>query len=113
MLLDRGAYNDVRILSPKTIELMTSNHLEGLGDGTHQFNDYEGFGLGVSVRISLPKGNILGSLGQYGWNGAVTTFYSADPQEHLFSILMFQHAPYDQHGIYPYFQNLHYQALVE
>ena len=113
MLLNQGIYNGVRILSPKTVESMTSNHLEGLGDGTHQFNDFEGFGLGVSVRVSLPAGNTLGSLGQYGWNGGFTTFYSADPKEGLFSILLLQHDPYDQHGIFPHFPNLYYQSLLE
>ncbi len=113
MLLNRGLYNGVRILAAKTVDLMTSNHLEGLGDGTHQFNDFEGFGFGVSVRVSLPAGNTLGSLGQYGWNGGFTTFYSADPKEDLFSILLLQHDPYDQHGVFHHFQNLYYQALVE
>ncbi len=113
MLLNRGVYNGVRILSAKTVESMTSNHLQGLGDGTHQFNDFEGFGLGVSVRVSMPPGNTLGSLGQYGWNGGFTTFYSADPQQGLISILLLQHDPYDQHGVFPYFQDLYYQALVE
>ncbi len=113
MMLNRGVYNGVRILSAETIELMISNHLQGLGDGTHQFNDFEGFGLGVSVRVSLPAENTLGSLGQYGWNGGFTTFYSADPKEGLFAIHLFQHDPFDQHGIFPYFQNLYYQSLVE
>ena len=113
MLLNGGEYDGVRILSPKTVELMTSNHLEGMGDETHMFNDYEGFGLGVSVRISLSKGNALGSIGQYGWTGAATTFYNADPEENLFAILLIQHMPYDQHGLFPYFQNLYYQAMEE
>ena len=113
MLLNRGELNDVRILSRKSIEIMTTNQLEGLDDPTHMYSESDGFGLGVSVRASLARGELLGSVGQYGWNGAATTYFSADPKERTIAILLVQHMPFDEHGLFPLFNNLHYQAIVD
>jgi CubicO group peptidase (beta-lactamase class C family) len=113
MLLNGGELDGVRILSRKSIEIMTVNQLEGLEDPTHMYSDTEGFGLGVSVRESLARGNSLGSVGQFGWNGAATTYFSADPKERTIALLLVQHMPFDQYGLFPRFNNLHYQAIID
>jgi CubicO group peptidase (beta-lactamase class C family) len=113
MLLNGGELDGVRILSRKSIEIMTVNQLEGLEDPTHMYSDSDGFGLGVSIRESLARGNALGSVGQYGWSGAATTYFSADPKERTIALLLVQHMPFDQHGIFPFFNNLHYQAIID
>ena len=76
-------------------------------------NGSEGFGLGGSVRIDLAKGNSLGSIGQFGWNGAATTTFRIDPKEKTVALLLTQHLPYDQHGIFAKFYTLFYAALVD
>jgi CubicO group peptidase (beta-lactamase class C family) len=113
MLLNGGELDGVRILSRKSIEIMTANQLEGLEDPTHMYSESDGFGLGVSVRESLARGDLLGSIGQYGWSGAATTYFNADPKERTVVLLLVQHMPYDQHGIFPFFNNLHYQAIID
>ena len=113
MLLNGGELDGVRILSRKSIEIMTANQLEGLEDPTHMFSDSDGFGLGVSVRESLARGNAFGSVGQFGWTGAATTYFSADPKERTIAILLVQHMPYDEYGLFPLFNNLHYQAIID
>ena len=96
MLLNGGELDGVRILSRKSIETMTTNQLDGLDDPTHMYSGSDGFGLGVSVRESLAGVELLGSVGQYGWNGAATTYFSADPQERTIVLLLVQHMPYDE-----------------
>jgi CubicO group peptidase (beta-lactamase class C family) len=113
MLLNGGRLDETIILSRKTVEFMMANHLNHLPQPTLSPNGAEGFGLGGSVRIDLAKGNNLGTLGQFGWSGAATTYFSIDPQEETVVLLFIQHFPYDQHGIFSKFSTLVYQALVE
>jgi len=113
MLLNKGQYNGVRILSPRTVELMTANHLNGIGDGTHMWSDYEGFGLGVEVRIKYAGGKTLGSLGNFGWDGAASTYYKVDPVQHAIEMIFLQYMPYDPYHIFQKFHVLHYQSMVK
>jgi hypothetical protein len=46
----------------------------------HASSDSDGFGLGVAVRLDVAKSNELGSVGQFGWNGAATTTVIIDPR---------------------------------
>jgi CubicO group peptidase (beta-lactamase class C family) len=113
MLLNKGEYNGQRLLSPRTVEFMTANHLEGIGDGTHMWSDYEGFGLGVEVRIKYADGKTLGSLGNYGWDGAASTYYKVDPVENAVEMIFLQYMPYDPYHIFQKFHVLHYQSMVK
>jgi len=113
MLLNGGVLDGVRLLSRKTVELMTTNHLP---DGIFIDNDPKsgvGFGLGVSVLLNLGKGELLGSVGNYGWGGAANTNFWIDPQEAMIGILMVQFMPSGTYPVTPDFRNLAYQALVE
>jgi CubicO group peptidase (beta-lactamase class C family) len=111
MMLNRGELDGVRILGRKTIELMTANHLPA---GVHPWDDPSvGFGLGVSVLLDLGKSKTLGSVGNYGWSGAASTYFWVDPKEELVSILMVQLMPSGAYPISYDFRNLVYQALVD
>lgn len=87
MLLDGGVLEGQRVLSPKTVQLMTSDHL-----GTNIRNnvpnieghrDGYGFGLTVAVRTRAGVASVAGSIGDYTWNGANGTAWWNDPAEHL------------------------------
>ena len=78
MLLNGGELDGVRILSPKTVQLMTANHVDTLFQ-----NGRQGFGLGFSVIGDPGRAGIYGSPGAYGWGGAYFSTYWVDPAEHL------------------------------
>jgi CubicO group peptidase (beta-lactamase class C family) len=113
MLLNDGELDGVRILSRKTVELMMENHLSHMAKTTRDANEAEGFGLGGSVRLDLAKGNSLGSVGQFGWAGAATTYCRIDPAERMVQILLVQHFPMDQHKLFWRFSTLAYAAIVD
>jgi CubicO group peptidase (beta-lactamase class C family) len=110
MLLNKGQLNGVRLLSPKTVELMATNHLpapalaSGPGPGT-------GYGLGVSVLMNpAEKGNV-GSVGEFGWSGAASTHVLIDPKEDLVAIYCTQLMGGD-FAIRAEFATLLYQSIV-
>ena len=87
MLLDGGTIDGNRVLSPKTVAVMTSDHLgpdiNNQVAGTEPHRDGYGFGLGVAVRLHDGVAATPGSKGDYTWNGANGTSFWADPQERL------------------------------
>lgn len=85
MLLNEGELNGERLLSPKTVELMTVNHLDDITIGTG-----EGMGLGVSVVTDLGARGMLGSEGEFGWGGAYHSTYWVDPEEELVVVYLTQ-----------------------
>ncbi len=106
MMLNGGEANGHQLLSPKTIELMTMNHL-----GDIQREPGEGFGLGFGVTTDISEGHILGSAGQYYWSGAYCTYFFVDPNEDLIAIMMTQLAQYSgYHG--RMMKQLIYQSIV-
>jgi CubicO group peptidase (beta-lactamase class C family) len=107
MLENGGALDGVRILSPKTVELMTTNHVGAL------FEDGRaGFGLGFSVIEHLGRAGRYGSVGQFGWGGAYYTDYFADPQERLVALFMTQMRPRKDRDLHAAFRALVYQSIV-
>jgi len=109
MLLNYGALDGQRLLSRKTVELMTSNHLPA---GVHPFDNLsEGFGLGVSVILDVAASQNLGSVGRYGWGGAASTNFWVDPREQLIGLFMTQRM--ESTTAVDDFRNLVYQALVD
>ncbi len=88
MLLNRGAFDDVRLLSPKTVDLMTSNHT---GDLFIYARGYGwGYGFGLGVRTDLIESTSIGSIGTYGWGGAACTQFFIDPKEELIALVFSQ-----------------------
>lgn len=116
MLLEGGSLDGVSILGRKTVELMGANHLTFLDPPVTQFSDAEGFGLGGSVLLDPARKGRLGSVGQFGWSGAASTYFSIDPKERMISILLLQHLPNGKANDLPRistpFYNLVYQALL-
>ncbi|MGH9722189.1 MAG: hypothetical protein ACRD8O_18420, partial [Bryobacteraceae bacterium] len=102
----------VRLLSRKTAELMTVNHLNHLAVPHTGGTGAYGFGLGGSVRLDLAKGNAPGSPGQFGWDGAATTYFRMDPKERTVSLVFFQYMPLDR-PVMELFSTLFYQAIVD
>ncbi len=116
MLLDGGTLDGHTLLGRKTVELMLRNHLS-LPDAPHaEFDAGEGFGLGGYVVLDPARRGLPGSVGQFGWSGAASTYYMIDPKEDLLAILLLQHLPRDDGGkdlprLSRGFYTLVYQAL--
>jgi CubicO group peptidase (beta-lactamase class C family) len=88
MLLDGGIIDGKRVLSPKTVRAMSSNHLganirSNIGAGIEPQLDGYGFGLGVAVRMVDGVAAMPGTAGSFTWNGANGTAFWADPKERL------------------------------
>ncbi len=109
MLLNGGELDGVRLLSPKTVELMTRNHLGDIRMGFGR----QGVGFGLGFAVALDKGQIgeIGSDGEYNWGGAAGTRFWIDPQERLIGIFMVQSIPH-RTRLGSEFKNLTYQAIV-
>ena len=108
MLLNGGELHGVRILSPKTVELMTKNHL-----GDIPFRSGVGFGLGFSIVTDLGARGLPGSEGEFGWGGAYHSTYWADPQEDLLVVYFTQLRPAGGIDDQDKLRSLVYQAIVE
>ena len=107
MLLEGGELDSVRLLSPKTVDLMTSNHVGTL------FNEGRtGFGLGFEVVEQLGRAGRHGSAGEFGWGGAYYTSYWVDPQERLVAVFLSQLLPSGGLDLQSRFRALVYQSIV-
>lgn len=100
-LLNGGELGDVRLIGPKTLALMTANHIPGgkaLPDVSRSlFSEASyngiGFGLGFAVNMRPAETLIAGSPGEYNWGGAAATAFWIDPAEELITIFMTQVLP--------------------
>ena len=111
MMLDGGVLNGVRVLGPRTVRLITANHI---GDKEIWLRGPGyGFGLGYSVVTDLGQSAMPASVGTYSWGGAYCTVFWVDPQEKLIGILMTQVRPYTHLNIRQDFQTITYQAIDE
>ena len=108
MLASGGALDGVRLLSPKTVELMTTNHTGALFNSGNT-----GFGLGFEVVEHLGRSGEPGSDGLFGWGGAYHTTFWADPREGIVAVLMTQLLPAPGSDLHGKFRALVYQSLVE
>jgi CubicO group peptidase (beta-lactamase class C family) len=101
MLLNGGALDGVQIISPKTLELMTANHLPGGQDLTQMskslFSEAEmagiGFGLGFATTIDSAATLTPCSTGDFYWGGMYSTAFFVDPVEDIIMIFMTQLMP--------------------
>jgi CubicO group peptidase (beta-lactamase class C family) len=107
MIENGGQLDGVRILSPKTVALMTTNQVGTLLDSTGA----SGFSLGFATVDHLGA-NGLASVGSFGWGGAYGSVYEADPKEHLVLVFMMNQLP-NRSDINQKWMTLVYQALVE
>ena len=120
MLLNGGALNGVQIISPKTLELMTANHLPGGGDLTQHskalFSEAEnagaGFGLGFAVNMDPALTMMPGSAGEYYWGGMYSTAFFIDPVEDICMIFMTQLMPSSTYPVRRDVRTMIYAALA-
>ncbi|MFT5841116.1 MAG: CubicO group peptidase (beta-lactamase class C family) [Flavobacteriales bacterium] len=108
MMLNGGQLNGARILSPKTVELMTTNHIGDLSVGS---SAGVGFGLGFGVAMDQGEIGETGSAGTYSWGGAAGTKFWIDPVENLIGIFMVQSIPHKTR-LGDQFKVLTYQSIV-
>jgi CubicO group peptidase (beta-lactamase class C family) len=110
MLLNGGSLDGARLLSPKTIELMTRSHTSELTPPLQLLGPGVNFGLGFRVVTDLAQTQTLGSDGLYGWSGIYGTNFWVDPKEKLVAVLMVQ--KYPGSAVAGAFQPMVYQSLV-
>ena len=110
MLLNGGELDGERILSPKSVELMTTNHLGELPMGFGR--NGVGFGLGFAVALNQGDVGELGSAGEYNWGGAAGTRFWIDPQEQLIGLFMVQSIPH-RPRLGTEFKVLTYQSIIK
>jgi CubicO group peptidase (beta-lactamase class C family) len=120
MLLRRGELDGVRVLAPRTVDLMAANHVPGGAT----MEDYgrplgalvshvgRGFGLGLAPLIDPIAAKSLSSPGEYTWGGAAGTHFWVDPSEEL-TALFFTQVLFAPDELWVAMRRLVYQALVD
>jgi CubicO group peptidase (beta-lactamase class C family) len=105
MILNRGEIDGVRILAPRSVDLMTSNQIPAIY-GQHG----KGFGLGFETVEQIGASGYY-SVGSFGWGGAYGSTYMVDPAERMVVVFMINQMPMrsDVAGKFP---TLVYQALT-
>lgn len=94
MILNYGALGEKRLLSRKSLELMTTDHIKGIPRG-NELEPGETYGLGVGVITDPGKFGELSSPGEIFWAGApFNTFFLLDFKEEMFCLLLTQTAPF-------------------
>ena len=121
MLLQGGQLDGARLLAPKTIELMTANHLPG-GKDMHSLSQSMfsesayagvGFGLGFAVTIDPARTLLAGNRGDFFWGGVASTYFWIDPREDMAVIFMTQLIPSSAYPIRRELRTLVYSALID
>jgi CubicO group peptidase (beta-lactamase class C family) len=120
-LLGGGELGGVRLLGPRTLALMTTNHLPGGRDlpamsrslfSEATFNGV-GFGLGFAITIDPAQTLVPGSAGEYSWGGAATTSFWIDPAEELICIFMTQVLPSSAYPVRRELRTMIYAGITD
>jgi CubicO group peptidase (beta-lactamase class C family) len=115
MLLGGGILGDTRILGRKTVEAMRTNRMTA--DIENHIADLDpnsdGYGFGLTVAVRDRASALMGSLGEFYWNGAYGTLWWADPAEDLAVVFMAQVPGLQRRRWRPVINSLVYQALTE
>ncbi|HTS04085.1 MAG TPA: serine hydrolase domain-containing protein [Candidatus Eisenbacteria bacterium] len=104
MMLDEGKFGNTRLLSRKTVELMTHDQLGKIGPD-------QGFGLGFGIEGVKEPLSELGSVGEYNWGGFFYTAFSIDPKERMIVVFMAQLHPTGGLELDRQVHELAYQAI--
>jgi CubicO group peptidase (beta-lactamase class C family) len=117
MLLDGGHLGEARILGPRTVATMATDHMTpnirpGVGD-TDPTREGYGFGLTVAVRPETGGQNILGNPGDFAWSGAFGTTFWVDPKDELAVVFMAQAPGLVRQHYRRLINSLVYQAILE
>ncbi|MEO8227561.1 MAG: serine hydrolase domain-containing protein, partial [Gemmatimonadota bacterium] len=112
MMLNGGTLDGARVLSPSTVSLMTTGHVDALyGQSESEDGTGRGFGLGFDVVKSRGLADAFASVGTFSWGGAYGTNYWADPEQGIVGIYMMQLLP-RRTDLGDRFQALVYQAIT-
>jgi CubicO group peptidase (beta-lactamase class C family) len=106
MMLNRGELNGVRLLSRKSVELITQDHIQGKPNGA-------GYGLGFGVNTEPKNLSELGSIGSFYWGGFFYTSFVIDPKEDMIAIFMGQLHPTGDLNLDQKTLRLAYQAIID
>jgi len=96
MLLNKGELEGVRLVSRKTVELMTTNQIGKLSEITLHDDGWK-FGLGLGIQADREHNVDAGSVGTFEWAGLYSTRFSVDPKEDKITIFLSQTHPFDHH----------------
>ena len=110
MLVNGGILNGKRILSPRTVDLMATNHVGDLYSGTGGTVKGMGFGLTVDVVLDHAAAGRRASNGTFAWGGAFGTYFWVDRKEALVGVLMVQEPV---NSLRTDFQNAVMQAIID
>jgi CubicO group peptidase (beta-lactamase class C family) len=120
MLLRRGELDGVRLLAPRTVDLMTANHLPGNATLTDfgrplldlACNEGYGFGLGLSPLVDPIAAKTLSVAGEYRWEGAAGTAFWVDPAADM-TVLFFTQVLFGSDDAWLGMRPLVYQAVID
>ena len=121
MLANKGELYGTRILSRKTVEYATQNHLpankdmESMGAGGFSESAFKGIGFCLlgSVCINPAAAPNMQSIGDYGWGGAAGTRFWVDPQEDIMCVFMTQFMPGGRYPVQEYLRHLVLGAITD
>jgi CubicO group peptidase (beta-lactamase class C family) len=120
-LLNGGELGGIRLIGPKMLALMTSNHLPGgrelpeMSRSLFSEANYNGigFGLGFAVNMDPARTLIPGSAGEYSWGGAATTSFWIDPAEELTAVFLTQVLPSSAYPVRRELRTMVYAAITD
>lgn len=121
MLAGRGAVDGVRVLAPRTVDLMRTNHLPGGVDlramavpGGYGEVGFDGMGFGLTVAVSQGPAatQTAGSAGEFMWGGFASTIFWVDPVDDVVVVFMTQLLPSGTFDFRGQLKALVYGALV-
>ena len=110
MMLNGGEMGQTRILSRKSVELMTVDHISNID---FPWNNGVGFGLGFSILKDVGSRGTPGTVGEYGWGGAYHSTYWVDPVEELVVVYFTQLIPANGMNDHAKLRTLVYQAIID
>jgi CubicO group peptidase (beta-lactamase class C family) len=122
MMLGGGELDGRRVLGPKTVELMTLNHLPGGAEmadfalpGSYGEVGFDGMGFGLTMAVNSGPvaSGVIGSKGEYSWGGAASTIFWVDPAEDLIVVFMTQLLPSGTFNFRGQLKALVYPAIVD
>ncbi|MEV4701712.1 serine hydrolase domain-containing protein [Actinoplanes sp. NPDC049316] len=121
MLLNEGELDGTRVLGPRTVRLMTRNHLPGgrdlaaLSTGGFAETTFDGigFGLGFAVVQDPVAGRLPANAGEYHWGGIASTSFWVDPVDRVTAMLFSQLTPSSTYPLRQQLSQLVSAALVD
>lgn len=115
MMVNKGTYNGVRILSRKTVEWMTQSQLNEKQLACMDWEQLEGYGYANLMRVmtNVADAKQLGSNGEFGWDGWLGSYVCMDPVEDLVIVYVIQKCGGNGHRDVRILRNIIYSALED